>query len=122
MAWTVRLAVEFVTELRGLREPVQTELLAHARLLAQFGPQLGRPRVDTLNGSRYSNMKGLRFGADGGVWRVAFAFDPRREAVLLAAGKKAGISEARFYRDLIRRADRRFTSHLYAMATDTKRH
>ena len=121
MAWTVRLAIEFVAELQALREPVQTELLAHARLLAQFGPRLGRPRVDTLKGSRYPNMKELRFGADGGVWRVAFAFDPQREAVLLAVGNKAGVPEARFYRELIRRADRRFANHLSAMNTDTMR-
>ena len=119
MAWTVRLAVEFVIELRELRGPVQTELLAHARLLAQFGPQLGRPRADTLKGSRYSNMKELRFGADGGVWRVAFAFDPQREAVLLAMGNKAGTNEARFYRDLIHRADRRFANHLSRINTGT---
>jgi len=122
MAWTVRLAVEFVTELRGLREPVQTELLAHAGLLAQFGPQLGRPRVDTLKGSRYSNMKELRFDANGGVWRVAFAFDPMREAVLLAVGNKAGVPAARFYRDLIRRADRRFTNHLDQLNLAKTRH
>ena len=119
MTWTVRLAVEFVIELRELREPVQTELLAHARLLEQFGPRLGRPRADSLKGSRYSNMKELRFSADGGVWRVAFAFDPQREAVLLAVGNKAGVSEALFYRGLIRRADHRFTSHLSAMKSDT---
>lgn len=122
MAWTVRLAIEFVAELQALREPVQTELLAHARLLEQFGPRLGRPRANTLKGSRHPNMKELRFIADGGVWRVAFAFDPQREAVLLAAGNKAGIPEARFYRDLIRRADRRFANHLSAMNTDTTRH
>ena len=58
------------------------ELLAHALLLEQFGPQLGRPRVDTLKGSRHANMKELRFDAAGGVWRVAFAFDPKRKAVL----------------------------------------
>jgi len=57
--WRVRLAVELVGELSELREPVQIEMLAHARLLARFGPQLGRPQVDTLNGSRYSNMKEL---------------------------------------------------------------
>jgi hypothetical protein len=113
--WSVRLAVELVGELRELREPVQIELLAHARLLARFGPQLGRPRVDTLKGSRYSNMKELRFDADGGVWRVAFAFDPHREAILLAVGNKVGVPAGRFYRDLIRRADRRFATHLGRM-------
>jgi len=121
MAWTVRLAVEFVAELRELREQVQTELLAHAHLLEQFGPRLGRPRADTLKGSRYSNMKELRFGADGGAWRVAFAFDPQREAVLLAVGNKAGTNEARLYRDLIRLADRRFANHLSGINKDTTR-
>ena len=122
MAWTVRLAVEFVAELRDLRESVQDELLAHARLLAQFGPQVGRPRVDTLKGSRYSNMKELRFDAERGVWRVAFAFDARREAVLLAVGNKAGVPAARFYRNLIRRADRRLANHLSRMDTAVTRH
>jgi hypothetical protein len=122
MTWTVRLAVEFVAELRELREPVQDELLAHARLLAQFGPHLGRPRVDTLKGSRYANMKELRFDAERGVWRVAFAFDAQREAVLLAVGNKAGVPEARFYRDLIRRADRRLANHLSRMDTALTRH
>ena len=55
--------------------------------LMQFGSQLGRPRVDTLKGSRHANMKELRFDAADGVWRVAFAFDPKRSAVLLIAGR-----------------------------------
>jgi hypothetical protein len=121
MAWIVRLADEFMAELRELREPVQDELLAQARLLAQFGPQLGRPRVDTLKGSRFSNMKELRFNAERGVWRVAFAFDAQREAVLLAVGNKAGVPAARFYRDLIRRADRRLANHLSRMDTAVTR-
>lgn len=93
-------------------EEVQDELLAQAKLLETFGPQLGRPRVDTLKGSRYPNMKELRFEAAGGVWRVAFAFDPNRQAILLIAGDKSGASEKRFYKQLIARADARFTAHL----------
>lgn len=91
---------------------VQDELLAHARLLETFGPTLGRPRVDTLNGSRHSNMKELRFRAANGAWRVAFAFDPTQRAILLAAGDKSGIAERRFYSRLISRADERFDAHL----------
>jgi hypothetical protein len=52
-----------------LSEAVPDEMLAYARLLEQFGPQLGRPRIDTLKGSRHANMKELRFDADDGVWR-----------------------------------------------------
>ena len=73
---------------------------------------MGRPRVDTLNGSRHANMKELRFTAGGGVWRVAFAFDPERKAILLVAGDKSGIGERRFYRQLIQKADQRFDTHL----------
>lgn len=57
-------------------------------------------------------MKELRFDADGGVWRVALAFDPYRQAVLLVAGDKAGGSERKFYRRLIRIADERFDAHV----------
>jgi hypothetical protein len=87
-------------------------LLGHGKLLQQFGPQLGRPRADTLNGSRHANMKELRFDAADGVWRVAFAFDPNRKAILLVCGDKSGGSEKRFYRQLIEKADSRFDSHL----------
>lgn len=57
-------------------------------------------------------MKELRFDADDGVWRVAFAFDPERKGVLPVAGDKSGRSEKRFYRQLIAKADERFDSHL----------
>jgi hypothetical protein len=112
MTWTVRFAVEFEPEFATLSAAVRIELLAQAKVLEQFGPQTGRPRVDTLKGSKHANMKELRFDADDGVWRVAFAFDPARQAILLVAGDKSGGSEDRFYRTLIAKADPRFTAHL----------
>ena len=57
-------------------------------------------------------MKELRFDADDGVWRIAFAFDPQREAILLVAGDKSGGGERHFYKALIRKADTRFSAHL----------
>jgi len=57
-------------------------------------------------------MKELRFFAADGVWRIAFAFDPNRKAILLVAGDKSGGSEKRFYRQLIETADRRFDDHV----------
>lgn len=120
MPWTVELAAEFEPEFDTLHESVQTEILALSILLEQFGPQLGRPRVDTLKGSRHANMKELRFGAADGEWRVAFAFDPKRKAILLVAGDKSGGSEKRFYRELIRKADDRFTAHLGRLKKDGK--
>jgi len=70
------------------------------------------PRVDTLKGSKHANMKELRFDAASGVWRVAFAFDPMRRAIFLAAGDKSGQAERKFYRRLIATADNRFDAHL----------
>ena len=112
MTWEVRFHPEFEPEFDALPVAVQDEVLARAKLLEAFGPHLGRPSVDTLKGSRHANMKELRFDAAGGVWRVAFAFDPSRSAILLTAGAKSGVSERRFYRQLIRRADERFDRHL----------
>lgn len=57
-------------------------------------------------------MKELRFDAADGVWRAAFAFDPSRRAIVLVAANKSGISETRFYRNLIEKADQRFAEHL----------
>ena len=105
VAWVVEIGDEFGREFDALPEEVREEILALARLLQQFGPQLGRPRVDTLNGSRHKNMKELRFAAADGEWRVAFAFDPKRSAILLAAGDKSGVSSKRFYKQLILKAD-----------------
>ncbi len=106
------MADEFKPEFDALHEDVRTEVLAVSLVIQEFGPQLGRPRVDTLKGSRHANMKELRFSAAGGEWRVAFAFDPRRRAIQLVAGDKSGGSERRFYRELIRKADDRFDTHL----------
>lgn len=108
MGWAVEIGDEFEPEFDALHQEVQAEILALARLLQQFGP----PRADTLNGSRHANMKELRFSAANGEWRVAFAFDPKREAILLVAGDKSGVSGKRFYRELIRKADDRFDAHL----------
>ena len=72
----------------------------------------GQHRVDRLKDSRHANMQELRFSAADGEWRVAVAFDTKREAILLVAGDKSGSSEKRFYRRLVRKADERFEAHL----------
>ncbi|TAG88688.1 MAG: addiction module toxin RelE [Oscillatoriales cyanobacterium] len=112
MTWNVEFHSDFYSEFAEFPTDVRLELLAKLTLLQEFGPNLKRPHVDTLNGSTYSNMKELRFRAADGVWRVAFAFDPRREAILLVAGDKSGGSEKRFYKQLIKIADSRFADHL----------
>jgi hypothetical protein len=119
--WVVLFHEAFDPEFERLSEPVQDELLAKAQLLQALGPQLGRPHVDTLKGSDFANMKELRFAADQGVWRVAFAFDPDRQAILLVAGDKSGGGEKRFYRGLIARADARYRQHLEGLGRDRAR-
>ena len=115
MRWTVLFHEEFDFEFQALDLDLQDELLAHAKLLQEFGPQLGRPTVDTLKGSRHANMKELRFDWKRQVWRVAFAFDPQRRAILLASGDKGGADQKRFYDRLIAAADNRFDSYLAAL-------
>lgn len=82
MPWAVESADEFAWEFPLLPLEAQEELAALVRLLEEFGPELQRPHCDTLKGSRFANMKELRFEASGGVWRVAFAFDRKRAAIL----------------------------------------
>ena len=121
MMWAVLLHDAFDAELNDLPEAVQDEVLALMGLLKHFGPALGRPRVDTLKGSRHANMKELRFDAADGVWRVAFAFDPKRQAILLVGGDKSGGSEKRFYRQLIKKADARFDEHVTRIEKDRRK-
>jgi len=110
MPWEVEFHDDLAAEFKGFTEAVQDELLAQIKRLAEFGPTLGRPAVDTLSGSKIGNLKELRFNADDGVWRVAFAFDRSRIAVLLAAGDKRGQGQKRFYKGLIAVAERRFVT------------
>jgi hypothetical protein len=118
MKWQVIFHPQFEAEFDALIQEVQDELLAKVIILSALGPELGRPAVDQLKGSRHSNLKELRFQADNGVWRVAFAFDIERRAVLLVAGDKSGVSQKKFYTTLIRRADERFDQHLKQLKED----
>jgi hypothetical protein len=115
MTWIVLLHPDFDAEFAGLADDLQDELLAHAKLLSEFGPNLGRPTVDTLKASKHANMKELRFEWTGEVWRVAFVFDPKRQAILLTAGDKSGTNQRRFYKRLITIADTRYDDHLAAL-------
>jgi len=120
MKWTVVFHGEFEPEFDALPEEVQDEFYAEASFLELMGPATGRPHVDTLKGSDYPNMKELRFEALNDEWRVAFAFDPKRVAVMLVAGGKTGIGEKRFYKVLINKADARYGRHLEDLAKQAK--
>jgi hypothetical protein len=120
VSWTVLFHDDFDKEFASLAEDLQDELLAHAKLLAQFGPNLGRPTVDTLKASRHANMKELRFSWAGEVWRVAFAFDPKRQAILLVGGEKGGVDQRRFYKRLIAIADGRYDDHVASVTQESE--
>jgi len=81
-------------------------------LLRAMGPLLKRPHADTLNGSRYANMKELRGKTSGSVLRIAFAFDPLKTGILLIGGSKTGVNERMFYKQLIAKADRLYERHV----------
>ena len=110
MQWTIIFHDEFEPEFDELPTEVQDELYAEAGFVERFGPETGRPHVDTLKGSDYANMKELRIQHAGRPYRVLFAFDPRRCAILLLGGDKTG--NARWYDENIPVADKLFEGHL----------
>jgi len=111
----------FAAEFQEWRRDVQRSAATQLVILETLGPMLGRPHADTLKGSRHKNMKELRFSVGDGEWRVAYAFDPRRHAIVLVGANKSGVSSDRFYRRLIATADRRFDEHLAAQRGGKRR-
>ena len=110
MPWEVEYTDQFGGWWEGLSVEQQEALDDRVMLLAEVGPGLGRPVVDTITGSRHANMKELR-ASQGGALRVLFAFDPRRQAILLLGGDKSGRWNE-WYRRAIPEADELYDSHL----------
>jgi len=93
---------EFEAWYLGLSDPVRESVIHVVGLLEQFGTGLPFPHSSALNGSRFA-LRELRVKARGDQVRVAYAFDPMRNAVLLIGGAKVG--DDRFYRWFIPRAE-----------------
>jgi hypothetical protein len=87
--WEVEVTDQFLDWWRGLTSDQQESLTDRVDLLAERGPDLGRPVVDRIQTSRHHNMKEPR-AAQGGPLRVLFMFDPRRQVILLLGGDKTG--------------------------------
>jgi hypothetical protein len=118
--WELATTDEFDGWFADLGEDAQVEVIAKVELLKLLGPRLGRPHADTLGGSKHANMKELRADTKDQVLRIAFAFDPDRSGILLLGGNKSGVSQKRFYKQLIARADALYDAHLRKIAARKK--
>ena len=118
--WLVITTDVFDEWFTDLNDMAQAEIIATVELLKLLGPRLGRPYADTLNGSKYANMKELRASTADAVLRIAFAFDPDRNGILLVGGDKSGVSKKLFYKQLIKKADELYGAHLAALKAKKK--
>lgn len=93
-------------------------VVAGIEVLAEVGPNLGRPLVDRIKGSRLHNLKELRPWSSGSSeMRILFTFDPRRSAILLVAGDKAG-NWSTWYEQVIPRAEQSYEEYLRERAAE----
>ena len=116
MGWEIEYTDEFGKWWDGLSTEEQEKVDAKVGLLIARGPALGRPHADTVKGSRHPNMKELVIQYAGRPYRVFYAFDPRRYAILLIGGIKT--EERRFYEGFIPLADRLYDEHLKTLVKE----
>ena len=110
MVWNIIFDPNFRLWFYQQEEKLQDEIFTVLSVLMELGPGLGRPRVDTIQGSAFKNMKELRIQYKGEPWRILFAFDPNRQAILLVGGNKS--SNKRWYKENISIADKRYQKYL----------
>jgi hypothetical protein len=110
MIWEIIFHREFEEWFFAEDVGVQASIGMVLDILEEQGASLGRPYVDTIKGSAFTNMKELRVQHDGNPYRILFAFDPQRQAVLLIGGNKGG--DKRWYEKSIIVADKRFAEYL----------
>lgn len=110
MEWQIEYTDEFEEWWCSLKEEEQEAIATSVGLLEKLGPNLPRPHSDTVNGSKFTNMKELRTQHAGDPYRTLYAFDPRRTAILLIGGSKTGKKD--WYNKYIPLADKLFSQHL----------
>ena len=108
--WEVEYTDEFGDWWSGLMEAEQESVDASVRLLEARGPQLGHPHSSGIARSKHPRMRELRIQHSGRPYRVLYAFDPRRVAILLIGGDKTG--NDRWYEEYVPQADRLYDEHL----------
>jgi hypothetical protein len=110
MTWTVEYTNEFGDWFSTVIEAVQDDIDRSVGLLEAHGPQLGFPHSSGISGSRHEHMRELRIQSGGDPYRIFYAFDPRRAAILLIGGNKVG--NDRFYEVMIPIADLLYDTYL----------
>ncbi len=113
MPYSVIVSLEFEEWFTEQLEDLQDKIAATVALLEEHGPSLRRPFADTLTGSTLSHLKELRVQHRGEPYRILFAFDPNREALLLIGGIKSG--DTRWYKRMIPIAEEIFQRHVASL-------
>lgn len=113
MGWEVENTDEFGSWWEELDIPHQDRIAATVRILEERGPSLPYPFSSGVKGSRHENMRELRVQSGGSPLRIFYAFDPRRSAILLIGGNKAG--EDRFYEYYVPLADDLYDTHIASL-------
>ena len=108
--WDVEYTDEFEVWWNALTEEEQTDIAASVGLLEERGPNLGYPHSSGINDSGYTHMRELRIQHKGQPYRVLYAFDPRRTAILLIGGNKTG--DNRWYEKYVPVADELYEQHI----------
>ena len=119
MAWEVEYTDEFGEWWESLTEEEQADVIAYVGELERRGPMLPFPYSSDIKGSKHGAMRELRIQSGGKPIRILYAFDPRRTAILLIGGKKAGVK--RFYGQLILIADRLYDLHLAELREESEK-
>ena len=103
--WPVKYTLEYEDWFTKQDEENKMIINAKVILLSEFGPNLGRPYVDTIKGSKYKNLKELRIKYKNIVIRILFIFSKKRNCWLLIGGDKKGKNEEDFYIKIIKQAE-----------------
>jgi hypothetical protein len=108
--WPIKRTDEIATWIAGLDDDAKEAIYKNVLILKELGPSLGRPYVDSIKNSKHNNMKELRVQNRKRLFRILFAFDPVRNALLLIGGDKRG--DKRFYQRMIPKADELYDRYL----------
>jgi hypothetical protein len=116
VAWDVEFSDEFGQWWDTLTAAEQKSVDFTVSLLQEAGPTLRMPHSSSVETSRHGRMRELRIQHEGRPYRVLYALDPRRIAVLLIGGDKTG--NERWYEEYVPRADTVYDRHLQEIGKD----